>query len=424
MKQYLVKREGKSIKGEIILDGSKSLSNRALIIQALCKDPFEIQNCSKSDDSTTLKNLLSQSEETYDAHHAGTTFRFLCSYLCLKPGNQILTGSERMKQRPIGPLVDALRSLGATIEYLGQEGYPPLKIGALDTAKYQSKISVSAGISSQFISSILHIAPVLPHGLEINLDGDLVSRPYLEMTLKMMEYFGITHHWVGQTITIPHQPYKARPIHIEADWSAASYYYIIAAFAQNAEITLHGLHEDSLQGDRKIADIMEAFGLTTTFIENAITIRKDGPKKQIVDHDFINEPDIAQSVAVACAGCGKPGVFSGLKTLLIKETDRIAALQNELAKVHVYFSKMPKKFASKSNKDYYMIEGKAKEGEETPDFDTYKDHRMAMAFAPLGMLFPVIINEPDVVSKSYPDFWDDLSKLDFEIETVNSHLKW
>lgn len=418
MKQYSVKREGRQVEGTIQLDGSKSLTNRALILQALCTDSFKILNGSTSDDSVTLKKLLEQKGGELDAHHAGTTFRFMCSYLSLQEGEQILTGSERMQQRPIGPLVDALRKIGAPIDYIGVEGFPPLKIGKIDVHNYNEEITISAGISSQFISSILHIAPTLPRGLRITLEGDLVSRPYLEMTLKMMEYFGVQHQWEGQTIIVPHQVYKAKDIVIEADWSAASYYYTIAAISERANITLKGLYKDSLQGDAAIAKVMEAFGLITTYEGDQINIINGASEKQMVDHDFLNIPDTAQSVAVACAGVGKPGLFTGLKTLSIKETDRIAALQKELAKVHVYFSKMPQKFSSKSNKDYYTLEGKAKEGSEIPAFDTYKDHRMAMAFAPLGMLFPIIINEPDVVSKSYPAYWEDLKSLGFEINEL------
>ncbi len=418
MKQYLVQKDSKQLKGVIRLNGSKSLSNRALIIKALCEDDFNINFCSTSDDSETLKTLLASENRTLDAHHAGTTFRFLCSYLTLQKGEQILTGSSRMKERPIGALVDALRSIGADIEYLENEGYPPLKIGSFDLATYRNEIDIPAGISSQFISSILMIAPILPKGIKINLVGDLVSRPYLEMTLKMMEYFGIEHAWEGQSISIQHQSYVAKDIDIEADWSAASYYYTLAAISGDADITLEGLYDESLQGDRAITDVMSAFGIETSFTNNTVNLKTNAQVKQILDHDFIKEPDTAQSVAVACAGAGIPGVFTGLKTLKIKETDRITALQNELGKVNVYFTQMPERFAKKSNKEYYTVEGRAVSGTAAPDFDTYKDHRMAMAFAPLGLLFPVIINEPDVVTKSYPGYWEDLKKLGFEIKEL------
>ena len=418
MKQYRIEKEERNLNGTITLDGSKSLSNRALIIQALCLEDFEIKNCSKSDDSKTMKMLLAQNEGTFDAHHAGTTFRFLCSYLTLQKGTQVLTGSSRMQQRPIGPLVDALREIGAKIEYLVNEGYPPLEIGEIDQENYNSKIKISAGISSQFISSLLLIAPILSKGLQIELEGELVSRPYLEMTLKMMEFFGIESSWDKQVIMVKQQAYHAKDIEIEADWSAASYYYTLAAISDSADITLIGLNEQSLQGDRAIAEVMQAFGISTKFDGNTINIRTGSTEKQILDHDFIKEPDTAQSVAVACAGTGKNGILTGLRTLKIKETDRITALRNELAKVNVYFTKLPAKFAKKSNTEYYMVEGKAAAEGFPPSFDTYKDHRMAMAFAPLGLLFPIIINEPDVVSKSYPAYWNDLKSLGFEIDEL------
>jgi 3-phosphoshikimate 1-carboxyvinyltransferase len=418
MKQFRVSKSDRKINGVIKLDGSKSLSNRALIIRALCEDDFDIDHCATADDVVTMKALLASSDEVRDAHHAGTTFRFMCSYLCLQEGTQVLTGSSRMKERPIGALVDALRHIGAQIDYMEKEGYPPLRIGELNIASYTNKVEVSAGISSQFITSLLLIAPSLPKGLEISLVGDLVSRPYLEMTLKMMSYFGIDYTWEEQTIKVEHQKYSAKDITIEADWSAASYYYIMAAFSEKTNLRLEGLDKESLQGDSAIAEIMEAFGIQTEYLDHAVLLSTGGEVKQLLDHDFINDPDIAQSVAVACAGAGKPGVFSGLKTLKIKETDRIAALQKELGKVGVFFSLLPPRFAKNSKKEYYMIEGKAAQPNSPPDFDTYKDHRMAMAFAPLGMLFPVIVNEPDVVSKSYPAYWNDLRLLGFEVEEV------
>ncbi|MCL4110231.1 UNVERIFIED_CONTAM: hypothetical protein GTU68_030615 [Idotea baltica] len=418
MKQFKVKKENRNLEGCISLDGSKSLSNRALIIRALCEDDFDIHHLATADDVVGMQSLLESNDEVLDAHHAGTTFRFLCSYLCLQSGKQTLTGSSRMQERPIGPLVDALRKVGADIEYLKNDGYPPLKIGEINPENYNHKVEVSAGISSQFISSLLLIASSLPKGLEITLVGDLVSRPYLEMTLKMMEYFGVAHTWEGQVITVKPQAYVAKEITIEADWSAASYYYIMAAFSEKTELTLEGLNEVSLQGDSSIVEIMEAFGINSEFSGNTVLLKKEGEEKQLLDYDFLLAPDIAQSVAVACAGTGKPGVFSGLKTLKIKETDRILALQNELGKIGVYFTLLPPKFAKVSQKEFYMVDGKAVTPEVVPDFDTYKDHRMAMSFAPLGMLFPIIVNEPDVVSKSYPAYWDDLRKLGFEIEEI------
>ena len=406
---------GDQISGTVKLDGSKSLSNRALIIRALCHDHFEINNICESDDSIILQKLLAQSrDEVYDAGHAGTCYRFTTAFLAIQEGTQILTGSARMKERPIGILVDALRDLGANIEYLENEGYPPLQINAFDHQKKISKVSISGGVSSQYISALIMIAPTLPKGLEINIEGELVSRPYLEMTLKMMAYFGIEHSFEDNKISIPHQAYKAKDVLIEADWSAASYYYSIASIKE-ANITLEGLFEDSWQGDSAIAEIGKKFGIETTYGGDQITIISDpGRRSSLLDHDFIKEPDIAQTVAVMCAANGVEGFFTGLQTLRIKETDRIEALKNELAKVGVRLYKLPPKMSKKSGSEFYGVSGKAI-SEVVPIFDTYKDHRMAMAFAPLGMLFPIQINKPEVVSKSYSNFWNDLESLGFEI---------
>jgi 3-phosphoshikimate 1-carboxyvinyltransferase len=252
----------------------------------------------------------------------------------------------------------------------------------------------------------------------LTLDGNIVSRPYIEMTLALMKYFGVEHTWEGQTITVPPQLYKARDITVEADWSAASYYYAMAAFADKLDLTLNGLFKDSLQGDAVSEELGFHFGIDTTFTENGIQLKKSGnPVTELLDWDFVKCPDIAQTFAVVCAGTGVQGLFSGLETLFIKETDRVAALKNELIKVGVSFSKLPPRMSQKTQKQYFTVEGKA-EFNDTPEFPTYEDHRMAMAFAPLAMLHPVRVEDPSVVSKSYPQYWEDLKKLGFEIEEV------
>lgn len=406
--------------GKIKLSGSKSISNRVLIIQALCEGSFEITNLSDSDDTKTLQTLLTSDSQELDAHHAGTTFRFLTSYLATREGENILTGSERMQERPIKALSDALIKMGADISYVNNEGYPPLKIGS-PTRALDSKVSLSADISSQYISSLLLVAPTLPNGLEITMIGDLVSRPYLEMSLKIMEHFGVSHTWEGQTISIAPQKYEAKDFFVEADWSAASYFYIIAAFAQEADITLTGLQKDSLQGDSAIAEIGNSFGLQTEYIDNSIRVTKSGnPLEEFFEYDFINCPDIAQSVSAMAAGTGVSALMTGLQTLKIKETDRIAALQAELAKVHIWLSKLPAKFSKKSVLDYYMQEGNIEGDEMAPTFATYKDHRMAMAFGPLAMLFPIEVEDHMVVTKSYPAFWEDLGTLGYELEVLGN----
>ncbi len=418
MTKVRVSKSDQTAVGKIKLSGSKSISNRVLIIQALCNESFDISNLSDSDDTKTLQSLLFSDSHELDAHHAGTTYRFLTSYLATRVGENILTGSERMQERPIKALSDALIKMGADISYLNKEGYPPLKIGS-PTRALNSKVSVSADISSQYISSLLLVAPTLPDGLEITMVGDLVSRPYLMMTLKIMEYFGVSHSWIGQTISVGPQKYKAKNFFVEADWSSASYYYIIAAVAKKVDITLAGLQKDSLQGDSAIAMIGNSFGLQTEYIGNSIRITNSGnPREEFFEYDFINCPDIAQSVSTMAAGTGVSALFTGLQTLRIKETDRIAALQAELAKVHIWLSKLPAKFSKKSDLEYYMQEGNIDGDEMAPTFSTYNDHRMAMAFGPLAQLFPIEVEDYMVVTKSYPKYWEDLKNLGFDVELV------
>ena len=415
--QITIDHNHEDVHAVIELNRSKSISNRVQIIHALCNQDVEIKNLSDSDDSQLLKSLLAQDpSEVYDAHHAGTTYRFLCSYLATRAGEQVLTGSSRMKERPIGPLVDALRSLGADIQYLEKEGYPPLSIGN-PPEDWNEEVTLPADISSQYVSSLMLVAPTLKKGLKINLKGDLVSRPYLEMTKRIMEYFGSRVSWNNQTIIIDPQPYIARSFNVEADWSAASYYYSIIALSPiGSDIILNGLFRDSLQGDSRIAEIMESFGVETEFQSNGVRIVKARDHASFYEYDFIEQPDLAQTVIALCGALGVNGLFSGLKTLRIKETDRIQALQTELGKYGVNISKVPPRFARKSLKEYYMVEGKAS-GNDDASIETYRDHRMAMALAPLAMKFPIKMNKPGVVSKSYPLFWEHLKLCGFSYTT-------
>ena len=398
----------------IVLNGSKSISNRALIIRALCKNNFEIVNLSSAKDTNTLLTLLNtvSDDASLDTGAAGTTFRFLTAYLSLQEGTQILTGSERMKQRPIGVLVDALRTLGAQIEYLEEEGYPPLKIHSL-AANPKKEISLPANISSQFISALMLIAPVLPNGLDIHLEGKIVSMPYLLMTKNLMTYFGAKVTFDGKTFSIMAKSYKSIPFEVEGDWSAASYFYSIAAFEKiGYQIHLEGLHKDSVQGDQVIAEIAEHFGVATEYNPGGITIKKTKAVKNLdFDYDFILCPDLAQSVSIMMAGLGVQGKLSGLQTLRIKETDRILALQKELNKVKVIIDNL-------GQKDFIQQQGKV-EWVDVPLFDTYEDHRMAMTLACLGMFGQIEINHPDVVEKSYPDFWDDIKQIGFSIDFLS-----
>lgn len=413
---YNLSKTDRNIKGTLSLTGSKSISNRALLIQALCEEPFEIKRLAAANDTELMQALIQSKDEVRDAGPAGTTFRFLTAYLSLQGGTQILTGTERMKQRPIGVLVDALRSLGANIEYIENEGYPPLRIGEAADLGKNNKLSISAGTSSQYISALLMIAPVLPNGLELTLEGNIVSRSYIEMTLGLMKHFGVTAEWEENTVKVPPQKYQAREFTVEADWSAASYHYALAAFADELDLQLDGLFAESTQGDAALVPIMEQFGIQSTFNETGVRLTKSGKTLPLMfEWDFILCPDIAQTMAVVCAGLGIQGLFSGLETLSIKETDRINALQVELGKVQSYFSKLPLRFSPGSQKQFYMVEGKA-DLTTLPTFDTYEDHRMAMAFAPFAMFGTILINEPMVVEKSYPHFYEDLEFLGFTVK--------
>jgi 3-phosphoshikimate 1-carboxyvinyltransferase len=414
---YLSK-SNRHLQGDIHLDGSKSISNRALIIRALSGHDFEIKNLSTSKDTQLMQQLLATEGDVLDAGAAGTTFRFLTAYLAARTDrSRTLTGSERMKQRPIGLLVEALRKLGANIEYLENDGYPPLRIHPHGGLGGNNRLSIAADTSSQYLSALLMIAPTLPNGLELVLVGNLVSRPYLEMTLRMMAYFGVEHTWDGNTIWVPAGQYRPKPFTVEADWSAASYYYALAALSEDCDLLLHGLFSNSWQGDSVLEKMMVPFGVETVYEGETTRLlkRKDAVPQPFFEWDFLPCPDVAQTLAVVCGGLGVQGLFSGLETLRIKETDRIAALQNELAKVQVFLSKLPDRFSKNKEKEFYMVEGKAVVA-DAPIFQTYEDHRMAMAFAPLAMLGRIQIEHPGVVEKSYPRFWEDLKGLGFVIE--------
>ncbi|MEL6923894.1 MAG: 3-phosphoshikimate 1-carboxyvinyltransferase [Bacteroidota bacterium] len=422
--KYTLRKPNRNIEGTINLTTSKSLSNRALIIRALSGQKFPIEKLAASKDTSTLLKLLNAANTAtddvpvLDTGAAGTTYRFMTAYLALQSGTQVLTGSDRMKQRPIGALVEALNALGADIEYMENEGYPPLRIRS-PKAIQTNQLSISASTSSQFISALLMIAPTLSNGLELTLEGKIVSRSYIEMTLRLMEYFGVSHQWKDNVITIRTQKYAGRPYTVEADWSAASYHYTLAAFADQLDLQINGLTDQRIQGDAILPEMGERFGIKTTFNEEGIHLSKSGAApRPLFEWDFILCPDIAQTLAVMCGGLGVQGLFTGLETLSIKETDRIKALQDELAKVQVWFSKLPPHFSKKSDKQFYMIEGKAVV--DNPTFPTYEDHRMAMAFAPLAMLGTMHIEDPMVVVKSYPNFYEDLELLGFEVERMVS----
>ncbi|WP_306551565.1 3-phosphoshikimate 1-carboxyvinyltransferase [Daejeonella sp.] len=399
----------------IKLTGSKSESNRALIMEALSEGAVQVLNVSEAADTVTLKNILhkaanqalSDQPREVNIGPAGTAMRFLSAYFTLQKGNVILTGSERMKQRPIGILVDALKTLGADIEYAEKEGYPPLNIRGPLRQK-TDQIKIKGDISSQYISALLLIAPKLEQGLKLIIDGELTSKPYVEMTLAMMEQAGIRHSWTENEITISNQAYQKAEISVEPDWSAASYWYAIAALAEEASLFLPGLNGYSLQGDSNITEIMANFGITSQFKDGGVYLLKEAKKLERKIFDFKECPDLAQTVIVCCAALGHDALFTGLETLKIKETDRVNALQTELAKIGV-------KLIEKNQT--YKLDCSELNLNRKISISTYDDHRMAMAFAPLALLIPELeIEDHLVVEKSYPDFWKHLELAGFGIE--------
>jgi 3-phosphoshikimate 1-carboxyvinyltransferase len=405
-----VYHSSKTINCSIPLPSSKSESNRALIINALSGNKCDIQNISEARDTVTMNRLLQSNDETLDVIDAGTTMRFLTAFSTLSSQDKILTGTERMCERPIGILVDALREIGADIEYLKQEGYPPIKVKGIKSQK-TNKITVRGDVSSQFISALLMIAPNLSQGLTLELSGEIGSRPYIEMTLQMMRDFGIeiSKSW-DRTISIAHQPYKAAKFYVESDWSGASYWYGITSIAENAEIELIGLKKYSLQGDAAIVQIMEKLGISTEYKQHSVILRKTNnlPQNKEIKIDFAHCPDIAQTIAVICAAKGIRLLMTGVESLKVKETDRLAALKNELKKFNIDVNDLGNQSYEVSNATSFEIEG-------TPFINTYKDHRMAMAFAPIALLGKIEIESKDVVVKSYPSFWNHLQIAGFEM---------
>ena len=401
-----------NINAQIMLPASKSISNRALIINALANGTHPLENLSDCDDTQVmLRALQAQPGETIDIMAAGTAMRFLTAYLSVTPGDRIITGTQRMKQRPIGILVDALRELGANIEYVEKEGFPPLRIQGTTLTK--SHISLPGNISSQYISALLMIAPTLKNGLQVTLTGDIISRPYIDLTLQLMKDFGAQASWLNDhELKVEPQPYRSTPYYIEGDWSAASYWHEIVALSKDATITLPSLFRKSYQGDSKMADQFAQLGARTSYKENGITILKpkmvDISQAIHVNLDFTNQPDLAQTFVVTCALQNITFRFTGLQTLKIKETDRITALICEMKKLGYVLHEAEDSIL------YWDGERCERSGEA---IDTYEDHRMAMAFAPACLVLPdICINNPHVVSKSYPRYWDDLKAAGFIIE--------
>ncbi|MCX2586347.1 3-phosphoshikimate 1-carboxyvinyltransferase [Pedobacter sp. MR22-3] len=420
-KNALVSFKGtKNINTEIQLTGSKSECNRALIISALSNKLVKVDNLSNAADTVTLDGILTALREDselktedsrlVDVGPAGTAMRFLSAYLSAKNGNFLLTGTERMKKRPIGILAEALKTIGADISYAESDGFPPLNINGPLNQK-TAEVKIKGDISSQYISALLMIAPILPQGLTLEIEGELTSRPYVDMTLDMLAEVGIQHSWTGNSITIEPQAFKAGTLIVEPDWSAASYWYSIAALADEAEISLPALKDKSLQGDSQIQKIMKIFGIATEKTEKGISISNLGLSLETNQAlDLKTCPDLAQTVIVIAAVLGKNMSFTGLETLKIKETDRIAALQNELAKIGVTLTEDNLVYTLNTDELHFP---------EKITVATYEDHRMAMAFAPLALLISEVeIEDMQVVEKSYPHFWEDLKKAGFDVKEI------
>lgn len=388
---------------KLSIGGSKSKSNRLLILQAQFPN-IEIENLSESDDTKVLQKGLKIEKGVVDVHHAGTAMRFLTAYFAAKEGTEItITGSQRMQERPIGILVDALKSLGADISYLKKEGFPPLQIKGKKLQ--QGTVKVNANVSSQYISALMLVAPILPHGLQIFLEGNPTSVSYIQMTRSLLEQIGIQTRFTNNEIAIPStEKIKNTTLNVESDWSSASYFYSLTALSENCEMQLGNFFKESYQGDIELVKIFESLGVDTFFYESEKTISLSKKLNfQIPDSlqlDLSETPDLAQTIAVCCFGLGISCKLTGLHTLKIKETDRLSALKNELQKLG----------ATILVTDDSLYLEKRENIKSNVCVETYQDHRMAMAFAPLSLVMDLTINEAEVVSKSYPGFWEDLKK--------------
>lgn len=410
---YLLTSEHAPIHANIKLSGSKSISNRLLIIDAIGNLNLRFKNLATAEDTRLMKSALDQIKENnnpiIDIHHAGTDMRFLTAFLSCKKGEWILTGSERMKQRPVGELVDALRKLGADIQYVEKEGFPPLKINGKQLEG--GEININGGISSQFISALLLIAPTFINGLQLNIEGEMVSWPYIQMTIELLKQFGVkideaknSFHIHHSSIQYPNQEYT-----VESDWSSASYWFSVVALAKEAEIILKHLFIPSLQADSVLPRIYDELGVQCEYTNEGLKLSKKPVTSTDFHYDYTECPDIAQTVAATCVGIGIPAYFTGLKTLKIKETDRISALKNEL-----------EKFGSTLNVTSETIQ-------ITPQthpvkdlkIKTYHDHRMAMSIAPLSLIYKnIIIENAEVIEKSYPEYWLDLMRIGIKHENL------
>ncbi|MCI6625080.1 MAG: 3-phosphoshikimate 1-carboxyvinyltransferase [Bacteroidales bacterium] len=402
----------RKIEGEIDLPASKSISNRVLLLNALCATPGRLSNLAQCDDTDAVLSALAQPDASeVNIGAAGTAMRFLTAYFATREGREVvIDGTERMRQRPIGVLVDALRQLGADIEYVEAEGYPPLKITG--TRLHGGALTVSGSVSSQYITAILLIAPVIG-GITLTIEGEIMSRPYIDMTLALMARYGVKAEWRENVIHVPAGEYTALDFTVEADWSAASYWWAMQAIVPQSRITLKGLEPQSLQGDSRIAELMSQMGVTGNWCGRYLDLRSNGGVGCCCSTfaDLSGTPDIAQTLVVMLCLMGRPFRITGLRTLRIKETDRLEALRTELRKLG-YVVKV-------EGDDAISWHFETTAAEASPHICTYHDHRMAMAFAPAAIRFPgLIIDDAQVVSKSYPLFWEHLRQAGFKIEEV------
>jgi 3-phosphoshikimate 1-carboxyvinyltransferase len=386
---------------EINLPASKSISNRALILNALAYSPYDIENLSDCDDTRVTVKALDSNDTVFDIGAAGTSMRFLTAFLSKTVGEWVITGSERMKQRPIKLLVDALNSLGARIEYIENEGFPPLRI--FGSALTGGEIRLNGGVSSQYISALMMVAPYMQNGLKIILEGEVISIPYILMTKRMMGEFGVEVVFENNVIDVRPQTYKPVRYKVESDWSAASYWFELLSIVGKGSVLLKGLQENSSQGDSKVAELFNQLGVDTEYKSEGVLLTIGDRCVDKFEYDFVNQPDLAQTFAVTCCIKNIPFHFYGVQSLKIKETNRIVALVNELEKLgYVLFEPAEGQLA---------WSGERCKAAADISIATYEDHRMAMAFAPVSVAVPLSIEHPEVVSKSYPSFWSDFEML-------------
>ena len=408
----LVQTAQSNLKAEIAVTGSKSETNRLLLLKALFPN-ITLENTSNSDDSEVMQKALENNDfaknQVIDIHHAGTAMRFLTAYFAVNEGRElVLTGSSRMQERPVKILVEALRQLGAEISYLKDEGYPPIQIKGQKISA--NKVAMAANVSSQYISALLLVAPKLENGLDLTLEGEITSIPYIKMTLALLNDLDIQTSFEGNVIKVYSKPELAtKKMTVESDWSSASYYFSLAALSDSATISLSSYKENSLQGDSDLVEIYSLMGVTTHFEDNKMTLTKQPSFKfETLNLDLNNTPDIAQTIVVTCFGLGIGCQLTGLHTLKIKETDRLEALKTEMTKLGANITVTNNSLtlfpSTKINSNVKIA--------------TYNDHRMAMAFAPLALKVPIIIENAEVVSKSYPDFWEDLKNIGFQISEM------